>query len=98
VLFVWLDGQSHGRAVPRPLAACSLLGLSIRADLQRWPVKWIIETGPLPSGMPASHGILSNDEIMGDRSVLIRHLPLREAYWETLQVYSRVRRWTNDQK
>ena len=70
-----LDGQNTGvpfaanLSPPVPsLAAKEVQGYS---DGQ---LKWIIENGIAPSGMPASHGILNDDE-MWSIVVFLRHLP-----------------------
>ena len=70
-----LDGQNTGvpfaanLSPPVPsLASKEVQGYS---DGQ---LKWIIENGIAPSGMPASHGILNNDE-MWSIVVFLRHLP-----------------------
>jgi mono/diheme cytochrome c family protein len=47
------------------------------AEVQRYSdgqLKWIIENGLSPSGMPASKGILSDDD-MWTIVVYLRHLP-----------------------
>ena len=70
-----LDGQNTGvpfaanLSPPVPsLASKEVQGYS---DGQ---LKWIIENGVAPSGMPASHGILNDDE-MWSIVVFLRHLP-----------------------
>jgi len=70
-----LDGQNTGvpfaanMSPPVPsLASKEVQGYS---DGQ---LKWIIENGVAPSGMPASHGILNDDE-MWSIVVFLRHLP-----------------------
>lgn len=70
-----LDGQNTGvpfaehMSPPVPkLSSPSVQGYS---DGQ---LKWIIDNGIFPSGMPASKGILNNDEIWSI-VVYIRHLP-----------------------
>jgi mono/diheme cytochrome c family protein len=44
-------------------------------------LKWVIENGISPSGMPASKGILSDDEIWST-VVFIRHLPPTGSFGE----------------
>ena len=70
-----LDGQNTGvpfaanLSPPVPsLASSEVQGYS---DGQ---LKWIIENGIAPSGMPASHGILNDDE-MWSIVAYLRHLP-----------------------
>ena len=70
-----LDGQNTGvpfaanLSPPVPsLASKEVQGYS---DGQ---LRWIIENGIAPSGMPASHGILNNDK-MWSIVVFLRHLP-----------------------
>jgi mono/diheme cytochrome c family protein len=82
-----LDGQNTGvpfaanLSPPVPsLASKEVQGYS---DGQ---LKWIIENGIAPSGMPASHGILNDDE-MWSIVVYLRHLPPAGSLGEP-QVYS----------
>ena len=70
-----LDGQNTG--VPfadhlePPVPSLASKGVQSYSDGQ---LKWIIENGIAPSGMPASHGILNDDE-MWSIVVYLRHLP-----------------------
>lgn len=70
-----LDGQNTGvpfaEAMSPPVPRLNAPEVQAYADGQ---LKWIIENGLFPSGMPASRGILSDEEMW--RIVLyIRHLP-----------------------
>jgi cytochrome c553 len=70
-----LDGQNTGvpfaeRLSPPPPSLASQ-NVQQYSDGQ---LKWIIDNGLRPSGMPGSSGILSNDEIWSI-VVYIRHLP-----------------------
>lgn len=70
-----LDGQNTG--VPFASALSPPVPSLASRDVQRYSdgqLKWIIENGIYPSGMPASRGILSDDE-MWTIVVYIRHLP-----------------------
>lgn len=70
-----LDGQNTGvpfadrMAPPVPSLASSEVQAYTDGQL-----KWVIDNGIWPSGMPGSSGILSNDEIWSI-VVYIRHLP-----------------------
>ncbi len=70
-----LDGQNTGvpfaEAMSPPVPPLSSPEVQAYTDGQ---LKWVIENGVFPSGMPASRGILSDEEMW--RIVLyIRHLP-----------------------
>jgi mono/diheme cytochrome c family protein len=70
-----LDGQNSGvpfaRAMSPPVPSLASEEVQGFSDGQ---LKWIVENGIFPSGMPASRGILNDDEMW--RIVLyIRHLP-----------------------
>lgn len=70
-----LDGQNTGvpfadRMAP-PVPSLASSGVQAYTDGQ---LKWVIDNGIWPSGMPGSSGILSNDEIWSI-VVYIRHLP-----------------------
>jgi mono/diheme cytochrome c family protein len=70
-----LDGQNTG--VPFADQLSPPVPSLASKDVQRYSdgqLKWIIENGISPSGMPASRGILSDDE-MWSIVVYIRHLP-----------------------
>jgi mono/diheme cytochrome c family protein len=70
-----LDGQNTGvpfadRMDP-PVPSLASTNVQSYTDGQ---LKWVIDNGIGPSGMPASHGILSDDE-QWDIVIFIRHLP-----------------------
>ena len=70
-----LDGQNTG--VPFADSLSPPVPSLASANVQRYTdgqLKWIVENGLSPSGMPASRGILSNDE-MWAIVLYIRHLP-----------------------
>jgi mono/diheme cytochrome c family protein len=70
-----LDGQSTG--VPFAASMSPPLPSLASTDVQTYTdgqLKWIIDNGISPSGMPASKGILSDDEIWSIVHYL-RHLP-----------------------
>ena len=86
---VWhgLDGQNTGvpfadRMSPR-VPALNSVAVQKYTDGQ---LKWIIDNGIFPSGMPASKGILSDDE-MWQIVDYIRHLPPKGSLGEP-PVYS----------
>ncbi|MGC1363018.1 MAG: cytochrome c [Silvibacterium sp.] len=69
------DGQNTG--VPFAKSMSPPVPSLASAEVQRYTdgqLKWIIENGVSPSGMPASRGILS-DEDMWTIVVYLRHLP-----------------------
>jgi mono/diheme cytochrome c family protein len=69
------DGQNTG--VPFAANISPPIPSLASADVQRYTdgqLKWIIENGISPSGMPASKGTLSDDE-MWHIVVFLRHLP-----------------------
>ena len=70
-----MDGQNTGvpfadRMSP-PVPSLASTGIQSYSDGQ---LKWVIDNGIAPSGMPASKGILSDDEQWAI-VVFIRHLP-----------------------
>jgi mono/diheme cytochrome c family protein len=70
-----LDGQNTG--VPFAATLSPPVPSLASKDVQGYSdgqLKWIIENGISPSGMPASRGILSDDE-MWTIVVYLRHLP-----------------------
>jgi mono/diheme cytochrome c family protein len=70
-----LDGQNTG--VPFADRMSPPVPRLTSPDVQRYSdgqLKWVIENGIFPSGMPASRGIL-NDEEMWRIVVYLRHLP-----------------------
>ena len=70
-----LDGQNTG--VPFAETLSPPVPSLASKDVQRYSdgqLKWIVENGVAPSGMPASRGILSDDE-MWAIVIYIRHLP-----------------------
>jgi mono/diheme cytochrome c family protein len=76
------DGQNTG--VPFASSMSPPIPSLASADIQRYSdgqLKWIIENGISPSGMPASRGILSDDD-MWAIVVYLRHLPLRGSLGE----------------
>jgi mono/diheme cytochrome c family protein len=82
-----LDGQNTGvpfadRMSP-PVPALNSVAVQKYTDGQ---LKWIIDNGIFPSGMPASKGILSDDE-MWQIVDYIRHLPPKGSLGEP-PVYS----------
>ncbi len=70
-----LDGQNTGvpfaERMSPPVPKLNSPAVQAYSDGQ---LKWIIDNGIFPSGMPASKGILNNDEIWSI-VVYIRHLP-----------------------
>lgn len=69
------DGQNTG--VPFANSISPPIPSLASADIQRYTdgqLRWIIENGISPSGMPASRGILSDDDIW-TIIVYLRHLP-----------------------
>jgi mono/diheme cytochrome c family protein len=69
------DGQNTG--VPFAASISPPIPSLAGSDVQNYTdgqLKWIIENGIFPSGMPASKGILSDDE-MWLMVLYIRHLP-----------------------
>lgn len=70
-----LDGQNTGvpfaERMSPPVPRLSSPSVQAYSDGQ---LKWIIDNGIFPSGMPASRGILNDDEIWSI-VVYIRHLP-----------------------
>lgn len=69
------DGQNTG--VPFAASISPPIPSLASADVQRYSdgqLKWIVENGISPSGMPASKGTLSDDE-MWHVVVFLRHLP-----------------------
>jgi mono/diheme cytochrome c family protein len=70
-----LDGQNTGVPFAKMMAPAvpSLASAEVQA-YSDGQLKWIIENGLYPSGMPASRGVFSDDDMW--RMVLyIRHLP-----------------------
>jgi mono/diheme cytochrome c family protein len=70
-----LDGQNTG--VPFAASMSPPVPSLASKDVQRYTdgqLKWIIENGIWPSGMPASRGILSDEEMWSIVEYL-RHLP-----------------------
>ncbi|HUK65834.1 MAG TPA: cytochrome c [Anaeromyxobacteraceae bacterium] len=70
-----LDGQATGvpfaRAMSPPVPSLASPEVQAYSDGQ---LRWIVENGLFPSGMPASRGLLSGEEMW--RIVLfVRHLP-----------------------
>jgi mono/diheme cytochrome c family protein len=70
-----LDGQNTGvpfaEAMSPPVPRLSSLEVQAYTDGQ---LKWVVENGLFPSGMPASRGIL-NDGEMWSIVLWLRHLP-----------------------
>jgi mono/diheme cytochrome c family protein len=69
------DGQNTG--VPFAAGTSPPIPSLASADVQRYSdgqLRWIIENGISPSGMPASNGTLNNDETW-HVVVYLRHLP-----------------------
>jgi mono/diheme cytochrome c family protein len=76
------DGQNTG--VPFAGATSPPIPLLTSIDIQQYSdgqLKWIIENGISPSGMPASRGILSDDD-MWTIVIYLRHLPARGSLGE----------------
>ncbi len=70
-----MDGQNSG--VPFADSMSPPVPLLSSAEIQSYSdgqLKWVIDNGIEPSGMPASKGILSDDEIWST-VLFIRHLP-----------------------
>lgn len=70
-----MDGQNTG--VPFAEAMSPPVPLLNSTEVQSYTdgqLKWVIDNGISPSGMPASKGILSDDEIWST-VLFIRHLP-----------------------
>ncbi|MBS1822083.1 MAG: c-type cytochrome [Acidobacteria bacterium] len=69
------DGQNTGvpfaNGVSPPIPSLASAEVQSYSDGQ---LKWIIENGIAPSGMPASRGILSDDD-MWSIVIYLRHLP-----------------------
>ena len=77
-----LDGQKTG--VPFAERMLPPVPDLNSADVQRYTdgqLKWIIDNGIAPSGMPASKGIL-NDEEIWQIVVFLRHLPAKGSLGE----------------
>ncbi len=76
------DGQNTGvpfaGGTSPPIPSLAALDVQQYTDGQ---LKWIIENGIAPSGMPASKGILSDDD-MWTIIVYLRHLPPRGSLGE----------------
>jgi mono/diheme cytochrome c family protein len=69
------DGQNTGVPFAKSMSpAVPLLNSTEIQSYSDGQLKWIIENGIRPSGMPASKGILS-DEDMWTIVVYLRHLP-----------------------
>jgi mono/diheme cytochrome c family protein len=70
-----LDGQNTGvpfaESMAPPVPSLASSEVQSYADGQ---LKWVIENGIFPSGMPASKGILTDEEIWST-VLFIRHLP-----------------------
>lgn len=69
------DGQNTG--VPFATNLSPPIPSLASAEVQKYgdgQLKWIIENGVSPSGMPASRGVLSDDE-MWTIVIYLRHLP-----------------------
>jgi len=70
-----LDGQNTGvpfaSSMSPPLPSLASMEVQSYSDGQ---LKWVIDNGISPSGMPASKGILSDDEIWSI-VLFLRHLP-----------------------
>jgi mono/diheme cytochrome c family protein len=82
-----LDGQNTG--VPFADRMSPPVPLLNSPAVQRYTdgqLKWVIENGIFPSGMPASRGIL-NDEEIWQIVTFIRHLPAKGSLGEP-KVYS----------
>lgn len=77
-----LDGQNTGvpfaEKMSPPVPSLASTAVQSYSDGQ---LKWIIENGEWPSGMPSSRGILSDDEIWSI-IVYLRHLPPRGSLGE----------------
>jgi S-disulfanyl-L-cysteine oxidoreductase SoxD len=70
-----LDGQNTG--VPFATRMSPPVPLLTSKEVQEYTdgqLKWVIDNGIWPSGMPGSKGILSDDEIWST-VVYLRHLP-----------------------
>lgn len=82
-----LDGQNTGvpfaNNLDPPVPSLASKDVQSYSDGQ---LKWIIENGIAPSGMPGSHGILNDDE-MWSIVRFLRHLPPAGSMGEP-QVYS----------
>lgn len=83
-----LDGQSTGvpfaHQMSPPIPSLASPEVQSYSDGQ---LKWIVENGIAPSGMPASKGTLSDDE-MWSIVIFLRHLPPAGSLGEP-DVYSR---------
>jgi mono/diheme cytochrome c family protein len=76
------DGQNTG--VPFADGMSPPIPSLASAEIQRYSdgeLKWIIENGISPSGMPASRGTLSDDE-MWNIVIYLRHLPAKGSLGE----------------
>ena len=70
-----LDGQNTG--VPFATQMDPPVPSLVSPDVQRYTdgqLKWVIDNGVAPSGMPASKGVLSDDE-QWSIVIYLRHLP-----------------------
>jgi mono/diheme cytochrome c family protein len=87
VAFHGLDGQNTGvpfaDSMSPPVPSLASKEVQSYTDGQ---LKWVIDNGIWPSGMPASKGILSDDEIWSI-VVYLRHLPTAGSLGEP-QMYS----------
>ena len=77
-----LDGQKTG--VPFAERMSPPVPDLASSEVQKYTdgqLKWIIDNGIAPSGMPASQGILNDDEIW-QIVVFLRHLPVKGSLGE----------------
>lgn len=79
-----LDGQNTGvpfaEKMSPPVPALSSPAVQGYTDGQ---LKWVIDHGIFPSGMPASKGILNDDEIW-ELVLYVRHLPVKGSLGEPM--------------
>jgi mono/diheme cytochrome c family protein len=77
-----LDGQNTGvpfaERMSPPVPILTSPAVQSYSDGQ---LKWVIDNGIFPSGMPASKGILSDDEIW-EIVIYLRHLPAKGSLGE----------------
>lgn len=89
-----LDGQNTGvpfaNQISPPIPSLASMPVQLYTDGQ---LKWIIENGVSPSGMPAARGILSDEEMWSIVEYL-RHLPRLEVLASLAYMPAPARIWT----
>src|SRR5262249_1929387 len=81
-VFHGLDGQNNGVPFAEKMSppVPPISGQSVQA-YSEGQLKWIIDNGIYPSGMPASKGVLNDDEIW-QIVTYVRHLPAKGSLGE----------------